>query len=354
MTDIVQETAPAEQEPIGAASDISPPPEPEKQTSTIEESLARAFKADLSEKPKEQTEPEGESNDTADAERPRGPDGKFAAKDGDKKETAEPPAEPEGGAKQPEAKEEAPKGFDEAPARFSADAKAAWKDAPKEVRAEAHRMMRELEDGLAQKDQIIEPLKPYMEMAQKHGTTMQDALANYTRIDALLHQSPAEGYRHLARTMGHSPEQVAALLTGQQPGQPDPRDQEIQRLNGEMRQMQQQLAKVNTGLQSQREQAVLEQVNQFATQNPRFNELANDITEMLATGYATSLEDAYQKASRLNPAPPEPEPTPPAPPPAAQTREAKSVTGAPSAGSNPARRPPSKSPEEALRRAFNW
>lgn len=356
----IQEQTPAPAEPTDvqeapkpeAPEPVEPKAEAPKKPSTIEESLSKAFKADLTEKPKEEPKPDAEpaaeitKEEPQDSERPRGPDGKFVAKDADK------PAEATEKAEKPAPEADEGTEYQDAPTRFSADAKAAWKDAPKAVRAEAHRMMKELEGGLAQKDEIIEPLKPFMEMAQKHNTTVHQALANYTRIDGMLRQDPRAGYAHLARSMGHTPEQVAALLTGQEPGQPDAKDREIADLRRELNETRQQVQQVSTNFQTQQEQAIAQQVNQFAAQNPRFEELQDDIVQMLSTGYATSLEDAYQKAERLNPAPPQPEPVP-APPPVAQTREAKSVTGAPSTGSNPVKRTPSKSPEEALKRAFN-
>jgi hypothetical protein len=54
-----------------------------------------------------------------------------------------------------------PGGHAEPPARFSADAKAAWATAPEAVRAETHRALKELSDGLSQYQQVFEPLKPF-------------------------------------------------------------------------------------------------------------------------------------------------------------------------------------------------
>jgi cytochrome c556 len=189
-------------------------------------------------------------------------------------------------------------------------------------------------------------------MAQNDPQKLAGAMQRYVNTERLLQQNPAQGFAEIARNMGLSPQQVGKMLMGQDPGQADPRDRQIMQLHQQLQQLQQQTGKVTQTMQQQREQAVLSQVEQFAKANPRFDELSEEIANMLSTGYAKDLQDAYEKAERLNPAPaPVVQDVPPAPP--AQTRPARSLTGAPSHGSNPTtNRTPSKSPRDALKRAF--
>jgi hypothetical protein len=274
----------------------------------------------------------------------RAADGKFAAKDAEKV-TDKPGAaeEVQDNLATPHAKP---------PSRFSADAKAEWEKLPEAVRAETYRMQRELEDGLKQKDRVLRPLEPFVKMAEQHGTTVDQALSRYVSMEQMLRQNPAEGLRSLAQNMGMTPQQMANLLNGQQPGQADPRDRQIMALQSQIQQMQQQFGSVSQTLQHQQQSQVVAQVEQFATGKPRFDELAPEIVRLIETGYAQDLEDAYVKAERLNPAPPQQVQPEPAPAPPAQTRPARSLTGAPSAGSNPGTRKPSANRTEAIQRAM--
>jgi hypothetical protein len=372
------EPAPAEQSPVPEApvQDSAPQVEGKQDDQTNDEpkeqprrsrreALEKAF-ADL-DQPEPGKEPAnravakddkakaGQNGEPATQAQPeRGPDGKFVSK-----EQAAPAADPKKAEAQADGKSDAAKpdkaagtGHDEAPARFSADAKAAWKEAPEPIRAEAHRAIREMEQGIAEYKSRVEPLEPFYQMARTHGVKLEDALGRYVNLENMLRQDPVRGFQEIASNMGMSPQQVAQMLQGGQPGQADPRDQQIMSLRQELQQLKQGFGQINQGMQDQRQSAVLNQIEQFAAQNPRFDELSNSIAEMLQTGFAKDLQDAYDKADRLNPAPaPDPQPDPtPAP---AQTREPKSVTGAPSAGSNPAQRKPSTNRTEALKRAFD-
>lgn len=342
-----QQPAPAEQENIDSPQVETPEPQendaPPPRRS-VRDSLADAFAKDLDapEDTELKADPEGPA---------RGPDGKFVAKDKPEgeSETGEQKAEPE-------PKEEKPKTeFSEPPSRFSADAKEAWAKAPDSVKAEAHRAIREMEAGLQQKDEALKPLEQFIDMAQKSGTTLDRALQGYVNLETMLRQDPVKGLTELAKNLGKSPQELGQMLAGQEQSEgQDPRDQKIQQLEQKIQQLEGNFNGVSQTVQQQREAALAEQINDFAEKNPRFDELSTEIARMLETGYASDLQDAYNKADKLNPAPqatPQEEPAPqPAP---AQTRQPKSLTGAPSPGSNPASsRAPSKSPREALERVF--
>jgi len=364
MSEELQDTASAAPEPIEQTPDTDQAdkaqvtdegqdeaPKP-KRSKSAREALEKAFAGGSETKPTDE-EVEAAEAKAAEKKQPkdeakkaekgpqRGADGKFAAKDAEKPQDGQ------------EAKE-APKSkadHNAPPQRFSADAKAEWEKAPESVRAETYRMQRELEKGLREKDETLKPLEPFVKMAKEHGTTVHDALGNYVRMEQMLRSNPRQGLIALAQNMGMSPQQMGQMLLGQQPGQPDPRDQQIMALQQRLQQFEQQFGQVTQTVQQQQQQAVMSQIEQFAADKPRFDELADEIVRLIETGYASDLEDAYTKAERLNPAPqpaPQPEPTP-APP--AQTRPARSLTGAPSPGSNPTtKRTPAKNAREALKR----
>lgn len=336
MTDEIEVTATAEPSPIVETPAIegegSPtPPEPEAEPRTRRDSIEKAF-ADL-DAPEGDKAPKAEPTTDAQGRR-RNPDGKFASK--------EPEAE-----KQPETEDKT--AVSEAPSRFSPDAKAAWKDAPASVQGEIKRAITELESGLAQKDAQLEPLKPYFEMAQKHGVTVDGALGNYVRMEQLLSKDLRGGLTALAQNFGMTLDDMIAKATGQQ-SQSDAKDREILDLRNQVQNLSQQVTGVSQTVQKNNEDQIYSQIEAFAAEHDRFDELSSDISRLLQTGYAKTLDEAYGLAERLNPAP---QPDPPAPAETAQPRQQLSVTGAPNAGSNPGSRKPSRNRTEALQRAFS-
>ena len=283
---------------------------------------------------------EGAESEPASGGPSRGPDGRFAAK-------------------VTEARAEAPQpqtdaGAFDVPQRFSADAKAAWEQTPVPVRAEIGRAMREMEGGLRQYQERFEPLRPFEEMAQQNGTTIQQALSNYVGMEQMLRQDPIAGLERVCQNMGFRLADVAAHVMGQPAPQ---RDQVIDGLNQQIAALQQQVGGVQQTFQQQRHRETTDMVSAFASQNPRFDELAGEIAQLIQTGYASDLQDAYDKAERLNPAPAAPStavapPTAPADP--AQTRKsALSIHGAPTSGSNPANRQRSATAADAIESAFS-
>lgn len=336
-------------------NEAEPPAKPKSAREALEKAFSDArkaedkggadadVKADTKTPEPKTTEPKAEKPDDTKTDAPeRGPDGKFVAKDA--KEAADKPADA-----QPVQKGA---GLADPPSRFSEDAKKAWAEAPESVRAETYRAIRETEQGIQKYQQAIEPIKPFLDMAKGDPRQLASAMGRYVNTENMLRTNPVQGFSEIARNMGLSPQQVGKMLMGEEPGQADPRDRQLMAMQQELQQLRQQTGQVTQTMQEQREQAVLSQVEQFSQANPRFNELSDEIATMLSTGYARDLQDAYDKADRLKPAPaPVVETPPPAPP--AQTRPTRSLTGAPSHGSNPTTtRTPSKSPREALNRAF--
>lgn len=366
-TPIEQPTESQPQEPVtDEGQDEAPKP---KKHRSAREALEKAFAGGSETTPtaeeKAAAEAKAEPKKVEVKEDPKGPqrapDGKFAAKEGER--ATEKPEDGKEAPKTTEAKAD----HNAPPSRFSGDAKAEWEKAPESIRAETHRAIREMEKGIKEKDQALKPLEPFIKMAREQGTTVDKALSNYVQMEQMLRQNPQQGLQRLAQNMGMAPIHLAATALGVNPqalhqmlqqgkpqgqqGQPDPRDQQIAMLQQELQGMKQQFGQVSQTVQQQRQQAALDFVERFAANKPRFEELSEEILRLIDTGYATDLEDAYTKAERLIPAP-QPAPTSePTPAPPAQTRPARSLTGAPSPGSNPTtQRTPAKNPRDALKR----
>jgi hypothetical protein len=253
----------------------------------------------------------------------------------------------------------------EPPARFSPDAKAAWATAPEAIKAETHRAIREMEAGIENYRTKYEPLKPYEDMAAKHGTDIKTALDSYTAIDTLLGKDLLGGLSQIAERYGTSLKDVAARVMGQKV-EPNAQDQTIRALQAKITQLEGDVGSVKTTVQQSREAEAVKQVEAFAADKPHFEALWPDIVSKIKAG--KQLPDAYNEAlqertslaetllaDRLTPAavPAAGAVTPAAPDRSAQTRKGQlSVTGAPGAGSNPVNRKPPSSAREALDNAF--
>lgn len=256
---------------------------------------------------------------------------------------------------------------DDAPARFSPDAKAKWAATDESVRAETTRAMRELETGLNQHKERAERFKDveeYDSLARQHNTTIKAALDRYTSLEkGLRSNNPMPAIEEIFRYSGLSLRDVAAKIAGQAPDEVRSQsDATIRALQNEVAQLKQAIGGVTTTINDQRQGAIKTDVEKFAAEHPRFDELAGEIAEFLQHGFkgkALDLAGAYELADRLNPgAAPAPAAKPSLkaidPDPADQTRKGeKSIAGAPSPGSNPVNsRPPSPTIKAALRRAI--
>jgi hypothetical protein len=307
-------------------------------------------------------------------ERQRGPDGKFLSAEPAKaaKPAGDKPAEGK-----PEIKLNGH--FSDPPTRFSPEAKATWKEAPEPVRAEVHRAFREMEQGIAKiRDDATAyaDLKDYDALAKQHGTTIRATMDQYLRLSQTLQsRDPMPAIQELLRHAGMTVQDLVAHVTGQQPEQASAgAAREIMELRNQVGQLQQQLqgelGQVKSTLQNQQAQGLLGEIQHFAQDKPRFDELSMEIADQIRAGY--NLDEAYVRAERLNPlsaAPPPPAAAQTGNPaaaqtgnpaaaqtgthdPMAQTRGSLSVTGAPAAGSDPRNRGPSPTTRAALDKSW--
>jgi hypothetical protein len=333
-------------EDAGAAVETPQP------ASSTRDALAKAFESTFG----KEDAPEAKAD--AKAERARDESGKFAPKPVDA------PAKPVDAKPIEVAPVEAPKPETPAvaaPARFTAEAKAAFEAAPAPLKAEIARLETELTKGIAEYKDRFEPIKRFDDMARSGGTTLDKALESYVGIENLLRTDPVKGFQAICQNAGIDPRAIGQALAGMQSqGGSLP---EVAALKAQIADLQSQIGGVSQNF-AQRE--IMTDVQKFAADNPRLDELSGPIKEMLESGFAKGatplarLQDAYDKAVKLNPAPvvadPAIEPAPvaaPQTPAPAQTRKASlSLTGSPS-GSNPGTRTPAGSTREALARSFS-
>ena len=370
-------------QPLGSQTPVAEKPEPKPQakeegpSKSAGDAIRRAneaIKAKEAEKakvadkpePKQAAEPakaEPKAAPKAEAEKTDAPvrseDGRFAPREKQEGEQAGAESNP------PRKEEQAPdprNPYREPPSRFSNDAKAAWETAPEPVKAEVHRAIRELEQGhqkYREAAERYENVREYDELARKNGREgLHESLKQIVELENAFQRSPIEGFQKIADHFGIPLRAVAQHIMGQKPEQVEAqRDSTISSLKSEIAQLKQQLGGVTKTIETQRQSETMSKVQQFAKDHPRFDELSADIEFFLKSGRTNDLSEAYDLAERLNPAPTKASPTPvePAfvPPAPLNPAGQKSISGAPSAGSNPAnRKPPASSTREALERAF--
>lgn len=118
--------------------------------------------------------------------------------------------------KAPEVKTEEPAKAAAAPAAgpppsWSVKSKAAWEKLPAEVKADIAKREQEMAQGLAAL-RDYKDLKPYAELASRHGTTLPKALDHYIGIENKLKADLPGGLMQIAQNFGLNQQQGAALF----------------------------------------------------------------------------------------------------------------------------------------------
>jgi hypothetical protein len=215
----------------------------------------------------------------------------------------------------------------EAPAKFMPRAKELWTNTPHEVRVEMQRVMAEAEteaNSARESSKQYEALKPYAEMAERSGTTIDQAMSRYVQMEQTLRNNPSEGFRALATNMGMTPVQVIGHVMAAYGVRPEqlaqhmmqspndytalaarPQASSQHQPNNEVMQLRQQMAQMQQSMQHNQLQATV--IEPFARENPRYHELEGTIAQFLqsdiipkALGPSDRLAAAYDMAVRIS------------------------------------------------------
>lgn len=342
---------------------LAPAPEPDAQiesspseapSKNLGDALDNAFDSVFTDEPEMQS---GRARDDK---------GRFAPKDAESVEAKAPEQKPEAKPEPVKAEDapkadETPKPFnpDEPPSRLSKEAQAAWKTAPPAIRADVHRAFNEMEQGIVkyreQATRYQTEIEPYQQLAQQYGMDVKGVLADYEGMARMMATDPVKVFDTLAQRHGFTLQEVAAHVLQQD------LDEYAQQTTDQIKQLQRENAELKRQTQTytQSQQATIQnQIAEFAVRNPRYDELEPKIAAILRAGLVTAqeprakLQEAYDIANRLNPAPQvtavqNPDRL-------AQTQKGQlSITGAPGTGSNPALRKPPANARSAVDNAFD-
>lgn len=338
-----------ELETLELAPEPSPQPEPvaSEPANSVGDALDNALDSVFADEPEMQS---GRARDDA---------GRFKAKEAEaaKVEAAVDPL------KAPQApKLDAPaKPFnpDEPPSRLSAEAKAAWNAAPPAIRADIHRAFNEMEQGIVKYREHATrwqtEIEPYSQLAQQYGMDVRGVLEDYKGMSQMMATNPVQVFDTLAKRHGFTlPDLAAHVLNMDLDDAIQPVLEENKQLQAEVMRLRQ----AQQGFTQQQQTQVQSFIAEFAVKNPRYDELEPQIAAILRSGLVTAqepkakLQEAYNMAAQLKPAPPQVAPQ--SQPRQAQTLKGQlSVTGAPGSGSDPARRKPPSSARAAVDNAFD-
>lgn len=173
------------------------------------------------------------------------------------------------------------------PARFLPDAAEKWANVPNNVKAEFHRVSQEMETELEthrEASKAYNEVREYSEMAKQYGTTLKQALDNYTGIEKLLKADPVQGIARVLQNIGITPQQYAQHVMRnpnahvQQAPQPQ---QQAPQTSPEIEALRQELQAMR---QEQQTASVLPVIEQFAANAPDYHMLQDKIANILKSG----------------------------------------------------------------------
>jgi hypothetical protein len=329
------------------ATTPSAPAQTEAPVPSRREAIQRAF-AKVDAEPK--AEPKIDSTG-----RVHGPDGKFAPKTEGETSAAAPPAEP-------------PKPKRPPLPRLAKPIQEKWETLGEDVHDEWYRMHDEMNAGIEKYKpghEAYEALKAFDERARQTGTTLADALRNYTGIEDMLRSNPVAGVVQIARNIGVHPvaiaQQILRIAQGQQ-GHPQQQQFNPQQAFAPYANKIQSLEKTIEEMQSA---PLKQEIEKLQAEKPFFEHLRPKMAKLVMDGKAQTPAEAYEMAvaedphikeaiEALNARKAAPEAQQPR-----QTQEqiqekAKlSVTGSPTVGSNPSNRKPAGSAREAVQNALS-
>lgn len=194
------------------------------------------------------------------------------------------------------------------PIGWSPAAKAAFGTLPPEVQEAVARREQEINNGFARL-RDYKGLDEYAEIARQSGTTLREAFDRYKAAEDLLDRDFRGGVMQLCEMYGVHPMQLAnefaSMFMGQRGQQGVPRAPAMDPQTGLIARRLAGMEETVRTLISEREQQEREAINgtvsQFAEDHMYFENVRQDMADLIRTGKADTLEDAYEKACWMNP-----------------------------------------------------
>lgn len=237
------------------------------------------------------------------ADRPRGPDGKFIAKDA----SAEPVAPKEAATEKPESpllpKQDGTPSIPAAsslaapaspPPGWSVAAKQEFAKLPPAVQEAVAKRETEVNQGFA-KLQDFKGLEPVVEMAKRSGITPAQIFENYRHAEHMLATDGLNAIKELARSFDIDLTKLGAPPADGQQQQPA--------ITPELTELRKELNALKTTLVTRDQSTAQAEITAF-TADPKhtyFENVRQDMAHLINSGQAKDLQDAYDKACWLHP-----------------------------------------------------
>ena len=210
-------------------------------------------------------------------------------------------------AEEPQVEEEPPV-WRRPPASWKKDYHEIWQKADPKMQEYAwqreEQMRRGVEPLLSKAqfaDTMQEAIQPYMTTLQGLGLTPEKAVSALMEADHKLRNSDPQTrmayFQQLAQSYGIN----LGAAQGQAPQNPSSVDPLVWQLQNELNQVRGEV----TGWKQQQEmmenQTLLNEINQFSLKAEHFEDVRPAMIQLLQSGMAETLDDAYEKAIRLDP-----------------------------------------------------
>ena len=200
------------------------------------------------------------------------------------------------------------------PVSWTPEVREHWDKLPKEVRAEVTRREKEITEMMGQTtgarrfaQEWTDMVKPYEPLMAAQGANPYTGVKRLLEIGAGLSlgnkEQKADIISNLIKQYQIDVETLDGMLSGQH--QPDPMQQIGSLIDERLAPLQQRYSQEEQYRQQQSQQAVQSELNQFKEANPFYEDVRNDMADLMEIsakrGEQLSLQQAYDRACAMNP-----------------------------------------------------
>ena len=213
---------------------------------------------------------------------------------------------------QPEAEAEEPPVWRRPPASWKKDYHEIWAKADPKMQEYAWQREEQMRAGVepllskAQfADAMQEAIQPYMNTIQGLGLTPDKAVGALMEADHKLRtsdpQTKMQYFMQLAQSYGINLGAMQPQAPGAAPMQPNSVDPLVWQLQNELNQVRGEVMGWKQQQEMMENQTLLNEINQFSLKAEHFEDVRPTMIQLLQSGVAQTLDEAYDKAIRLDP-----------------------------------------------------
>lgn len=213
---------------------------------------------------------------------------------------------------QPEAEAEEPPVWRRPPASWKKDYHEIWAKADPKMQEYAWQREEQMRAGVepllskAQfADAMQEAISPYMNTIQGLGLTPDKAVGALMEADHKLRtsdpQTKMQYFMQLAQSYGINLGAMQPQAPGAAPMQPNSVDPLVWQLQNELNQVRGEVMGWKQQQEMMENQTLLNEINQFSLKAEHFEDVRPTMIQLLQSGVAQTLDEAYDKAIRLDP-----------------------------------------------------